>query len=105
MVLRCHLGKGKVYLLLISINSYLPLMYIYLIFMIWHLSSTFYVKVMPRLKANKIFCAILGKKQLIMVEFGKCGISMSRCRIEKEGEKGSGGSRLAQHPQTSVFGS
>ena len=29
---------------------------------------------MARVKANEIFCAILGKKQLIMVEFTKCGI-------------------------------
>ena len=37
---------------------------------------------MARVKANDIFCAILGKKQLILVEFAKCGISMSMCRIE-----------------------
>ena len=40
--------------------------------------SIFCAKVMGRVKANEIFCAILGKKQLIMVEFAKCGISRSK---------------------------
>ena len=74
--LQCYLGKEKVYLLLISISSYLPLMYIYFIFMIYDLAFfSFFVKVMARVKANDIFCVILGKKQLIMIEFAKCGIS------------------------------
>ena len=49
------LWKGKyIRLLLISISSYLPLMAISGNF------SIFCVKVMARVKANEIFCAILG---------------------------------------------
>ena len=43
---------------------------------------------MGRVKAYEIFCAILGKKnELIVIEFAKCGMG------------------LAHHPKTFVYGS
>ena len=72
------LWKGKGIFTLISISSYLTLMYIYFILMIWHFFLYFVLKLWRELKQTKY----LVNKQLIMAEFARCGITMSRCRIE-----------------------
>ena len=64
------------YKFIFTVNKYLLDLYDLAFFLY------FVLNLWREFKANEIFCAILGKKQLIMVEFAKCGISRGRCRIE-----------------------